>query len=107
MVKTVTEVKREQELRALLPGSLQSNHSGKETHSESDIDNSIIQRERDDLRLEITYWWNGLKEHLTKLVRIWMYMTACGAYSAREIGRIIAWRRARARAEAIAQNAGR
>ncbi|KIO23123.1 hypothetical protein M407DRAFT_27362 [Tulasnella calospora MUT 4182] len=70
IVKSVAEVKKEEGLQ--IEGDQvkkpdQPKFSSPSRSPEDAPEEPGAHRERDDLRLEITYWWSGLKEHLTKL----------------------------------------
>lgn len=71
IVKSITEVKKQEGLQTAggqgKPPD-QPEFSSTSRSPEDALEEQGAHRERDDLRLEITYWWSGLKEHLTKLV---------------------------------------
>ncbi|KAG8935294.1 hypothetical protein FRC01_003045 [Tulasnella sp. 417] len=68
IVKSVTEVKKEEGLRTEGDQLKKRDAVSSTARSLEDVlEEPGAHRERDDLRLEITYWWSGLKEHLTKL----------------------------------------
>lgn len=71
IVKSIAEIKKQEGLQTegdqvKMPDQLK--FSGTSRSPEVALEEQGSHRERDDLRLEITYWWSGLKEHLTKLV---------------------------------------
>ncbi|KAG8942343.1 hypothetical protein FRC04_003795 [Tulasnella sp. 424] len=67
IIKSVAEVKREEGLANPRDQPTKSDRPNLSASQENGLDEDGTHRERDDLRLEITYWWSGLKDHLIKL----------------------------------------
>ncbi|KAG9019242.1 hypothetical protein FRB90_004804 [Tulasnella sp. 427] len=72
IVKSVAEIRKDDDEASTMqrdssPRLNNPKNTDDRRSPEDALEHSGIHRERDDLRLEITYWWSGLKEHLLNL----------------------------------------
>lgn len=93
IVKSVAEVKREEGLANPRDQPTKSDRPNLSVSQENGLDEDGTHRERDDLRLEITYWWSGLKDHLIKLVSEEILLIGVLVSIPALIGRSSGWRR--------------